>query len=439
MGASVFEIEHNGLIYEFEYDSDHQWMHHTKWPDNKTAYTLCTGSGHTLQSAKEAAKRHVIAWYENPEGFHVDDKYVDMNNKYIKKMQKRKEDLGTVISTEINLNELKPYTNNSKIHPENQIKNLIASIKQFGFTQPIVCDEEKTILSGHGRYEAAKQMQIEAVPVRIVENLTDAQKKAYIIADNKIAEQSEWDENKLLEELGNISDLDEINSDIKDLLDFDTFSFYSVRNMSIKNLKPHPKNYKAHPADQLEHLKQSITDNGIYRNVIVARDNTILAGHGVVKAAQALGLTSVPVLKLDLESDSIEAVKLLTADNEVSHLGEVDDRALSNILKEIMENSDLLGTGYDEMMLQNLLYVTRPASEIKTTDHAAEWMGMPDYEISEEAKKLIVNFETYEDKKVFCEQNNFLFNEKGTESIWFPEKERRDITSVGFEVEDEEA
>ena len=439
MSGSIFQTEHNGLIYEFEYDYEHNWMHHTKWPDGKTTYTLCTGAGHTLQSAKEAAKRHVIAWYKDPAGFHVDEKYVDMNNKYIKKMQKRKEDLGTVISTECSLSELKPYKNNSKIHPEKQIKNIIASIKQFGFTQPIVCDEEKTILSGHGRYEAAKQMQIEAVPVRIVENLTEDQKKAYVIADNKIAEQSEWDESKVLEELNDISNFDNLHQDIVELLDFNTFSFYTVRQMPVAKLKPHPQNYKAHPEDQLEHLKQSITDNGIYRNVIVAKDNTILAGHGVVKAAQALGLTSVPVLKLELDSNSIEAVKLLTADNEVSHLGEVDDRALSNILKEIMEKSDLLGTGYDEMMLQNLLYVTRPASEIKTTDHAAEWMGMPDYEISEEAKKLIVNFETYEDKKIFCEQNNFLFNEKQTESIWFPEKERRDMTSVGFEVEDEEA
>ena len=439
MGASVFEIEHNGLFYEFEFDSDHKWTHHTKWPDGQTSYSLLQGAGQNLENAKKRCKEHIIAWYKDPEGFHVDDKYVDMNNKYIKKMQKRKEDLGTVISTECSLTELKPYKNNSKIHPEQQIKNIVASIKQFGFTQPIICDEEKTILSGHGRYEAAKQMQIEAVPVRIVENLTDAQKKAYVIADNKIAEQSEWDEQKVLDELAELVNLDDLHQDIVDILDYNTFSFYTVRQMAVSDLKPHPKNYKAHPEDQLEHLKQSITDNGIYRNVIVAKDNTILAGHGVVKAAQSLGLTSVPVLKLQLESDSIEAVKLLTADNEVSHLGEVDDRALSNILKEIMEKSDLLGTGYDEMMLQNLLYVTRPASEIKTTDHAAEWMGMPDYEISEEAKKLIVNFETYVDKKVFCEQNNFLFNEKGTESIWFPEKERRDMTSVGFEVEDEEA
>jgi len=156
MPASIFETEHNGLIYEFEYDSDHRWMHHTKWPDGASNYVLCAGAGHTLEMAKESAKRHVIAWYEEPEGFHIDEKYVQMNNEYIIKTQKRLEDLGTVISTEINLNELKPYTNNSKIHPEHQIKNLIASIKQFGFTQPIVCDENKTILSGRGRYESAK-------------------------------------------------------------------------------------------------------------------------------------------------------------------------------------------------------------------------------------------------------------------------------------------
>jgi hypothetical protein len=398
----TFFVEHNGLVYEFEYDINRRLMHHTKWPDGEKNYTHCTGSGHTLKSAKEAARRHIVAWYEDPEGYHVDDKYVDMNNKYIKKMQKRKEDLGTVISTECSLSELKPYKNNSKIHPEKQIK-------------------------------------IDEVPIRIVENLTDAQKKAYVIADNKIAEQSEWDEQKVLDELAELANLDDLHQDIVDILDYNTFSFYTVRQMAVSDLKPHPKNYKVHPEDQLEHLKQSITDNGIYRNVIVAKDNTILAGHGVVKAAQSLGLTSVPVLKLQLESDSIEAVKLLTADNEVSHLGEVDDRALSNILKEIMEKSDLLGTGYDEMMLQNLLYVTRPASEIKNTDHAAEWIGMPDFEIAEEAKKLIIQFETYKDKKIFCEQNNFLFNEKQTESIWFPEKERRDMTSVGFEVDDEEA
>ncbi len=263
MSVTVWETIHNGLSYEFKLEDG--LMYHVRWPDGKESKVLCTGAGNTIEQAKQSSKSHLIAWYEDPEAFHIDDKYVDMNNKYIKKMQKRKEDLGTVISTECSLSELKPYKNNSKIHPEQQIKNIVASIKQFGFTQPIVCDEEKTILSGHGRYEAAKQMQIDEVPIRIVENLTDAQKKAYVIADNKIAEQSEWDENKVLEELGNISNLDELHQDIVNLLDFNTFSFYTVRQMAVADLKPHPKNYKSHPSDQLEHLKQSITDNGIYR------------------------------------------------------------------------------------------------------------------------------------------------------------------------------
>ena len=190
MGFIHFDITHNDLIYEFEYQYTNKSLHHTKWPDGKESGRLCGGSGSSLEDAKIAAKKHIIAWYKDPQGFHIDEKYVDMNNKYIKKIQKRRENLSMVISTECNLSELKPYKNNSKIHPDQQIKNIIASIKQFGFTQPIVCDEEKTILSGHGRYEAAKQMQIDEVPIRIVKNLNDAQKKAYVIADNKIAEQS---------------------------------------------------------------------------------------------------------------------------------------------------------------------------------------------------------------------------------------------------------
>ena len=120
MGATVFEIEHNGLFYEFEFDSDHKWTHHTKWPDGHKSYVLLQGAGQTLENAKKRCKEHIIAWYEDPKSFHVDDKYVDMNNKYIKKMQKRKEDLGTVISTECSLSELKPYKNNSKFIQNNK-------------------------------------------------------------------------------------------------------------------------------------------------------------------------------------------------------------------------------------------------------------------------------------------------------------------------------
>ena len=141
--------------------------------------------------------------------------------------------------------------------------------------------------------------------------------------------------------------------------------------------------------------------------------------------------------RIQISSSSIQATKLLTADNEVSHLGEVDDRALSNILKEIMEKDDLLGTGYDDQMLANLLFVTRPASEIKDTNHAEEWVGMPEYERDTgEPKKLIVSFDSFDDKKQFCELINLPFAEKEKESTWFPFKERTDMQSIAFEEEE---
>ena len=333
----------------------------------------------------------------------------------------------SVSSQELPITQIKPYKNNSRLHSDKQITALAAAIKQFGFTQPIIVDHDHTILAGHGRYQAAQQLNLSTVPVRIVTGLSDAERRAYVIADNKIAEQSTWDEAMLNTELADLSDF--VAADpLLELLDRDTFATHQIEQVNIDTIKPHPRNYKSHPADQLEHLKKSITDNGIYRNVIVASDNTILAGHGVVNAAKALGLTSVPILRLPIHSGHINAIKLLTADNEVSHLGEVDDRALTNILKEIMDDADLLGTGYDEKMLANLLYVTRDSSEIESVDHAAEWVGMPEYESADENDKTIVQFENATDKAAFYELVGAPYNEKKRDSIWFPFKAKQKHT-----------
>ena len=105
--------------------------------------------------------------------------------------------MSLVQSEEILISSLKPYKYNSRKHPDHQVKALAASIEKFGFTQPIVCTDKFTILAGHGRYEAAKILGLEKVPVRVVSNLSSEEKKAYIIADNKISEQSEWDQDKL--------------------------------------------------------------------------------------------------------------------------------------------------------------------------------------------------------------------------------------------------
>ena len=155
----------------------------------------------------------------------------------------------------------------------------------------------------------------------------------------------------------------------------------NVTDVSLTDLKKHPQNYRTHPEDQLDHLCKSIQENGIYRPVVIAKDNTILAGHGVTQACKRLGIEKVPTIKMEIESDSKEALKLLTADNEISNLAEVNDRKLTEILKEIKDDSELSleGTGFDEMMLANLVMVTRDASEIKDLDHAKEWVGMPTF------------------------------------------------------------
>lgn len=103
-----------------------------------------------------------------------------------------------------------PYPNNPKEHPEKQIENIASSIQEFGFTQPLVVDEENQVIIGHGRLQAAKKLGKETVPVIRRQDLSEAQAKALRIADNKVAE-SGWEEEKLEVEL---EQLDEFDYDI---------------------------------------------------------------------------------------------------------------------------------------------------------------------------------------------------------------------------------
>ena len=96
-----------------------------------------------------------------------------------------------------------------------------------------------------------------------------------------------------------------------------------------------------------------------------------------------------------------------------------------------MEDGDLLGTGYDEMMLANLAFITRPQDEIKDFDHAAAWAGLPEYERSGLPEKIIVSFENAKDRKEFGEKLGVPLTDR-TKSIWFPHKENDDVKSVEF-------
>ena len=103
---------------------------------------------------------------------------------------------------------LKPYRQNARIHSAKQIAQIAESIETFGFTNPVLVDEQNRILAGHGRVEAAKQLGWTNVPTLQIAHLSEAEKRAYILADNKLAENAGWDADLLRIELGALAELD---------------------------------------------------------------------------------------------------------------------------------------------------------------------------------------------------------------------------------------
>lgn len=102
---------------------------------------------------------------------------------------------------------LKPYKNNAKRHPKEQVERIAESIRQFGFTQPVLVDKNNVVIAGHGRILGAKKIGMTEVPVIYLEDLTDEQVKAYRLIDNKLNE-SDWDLVLLENELKEIVNID---------------------------------------------------------------------------------------------------------------------------------------------------------------------------------------------------------------------------------------
>jgi len=115
------------------------------------------------------------------------------------------------------IDDLIPYARNAKKHPPEQIAQIAASMREFGFTIPVLVAEDGTIIAGHGRVLAAKEIGLAEVPVVVARGWSDEQRRAYTIADNKLAENAEWDEDLLAIELG---ELREEGFDV-DLIGFD--------------------------------------------------------------------------------------------------------------------------------------------------------------------------------------------------------------------------
>lgn len=125
----------------------------------------------------------------------------------------------------INIEDIKPYENNAKLHPQEQIEQIKKSILEFGNNDPIAIDEENIIIEGHGRYEALKQLEYKEVECIKLSHLSKEQKKAYILIHNKLTMNTGFDLDMLNEELEqieniNMEDFDFIKIDDVNLDDF---------------------------------------------------------------------------------------------------------------------------------------------------------------------------------------------------------------------------
>ena len=139
----------------------------------------------------------------------------------------------------VKIGELQEYSTNPKIHDEKQIQQIAKSIDKFGFTNPILIDENSEIIAGHGRLMAAKLLQLEAIPVIRLTHLSEPEKRAYRIADNKLSENGQWNTDLLKLEFSEIEKLalnleDELNLDISG---FDFKEIYVL----LSEVKPNEK------------------------------------------------------------------------------------------------------------------------------------------------------------------------------------------------------
>lgn len=135
----------------------------------------------------------------------------------------------------VDINKLVPYANNARTHNKEQILKLRSSLREFGFVNPVIIDKEYNVLAGHGRIEAAKAENISEIPCVFVDHMTEAQKKAYILADNRMALDAGWDDELLaveMEELQNLGfDLGLTGFDESEIADlFDTNSGDEVKD-----------------------------------------------------------------------------------------------------------------------------------------------------------------------------------------------------------------
>lgn len=368
-------------------------------------------------------------------------------------------------AVELDYRQLNELQGNLKELSERDYKSLRKEILDtgFAFTPHIWRDSKKKyhLIDGHQRIRAVKTMvekegfSCAPIPCSIVEanDIKEAKRRVlqgtsqygrmtedglYEFANNAELSLKELTDNFRL------PDVDMAHFEVNFFADQVSEEISSSVILNNKNeivdlgkLKSHPRNFRSYPDDLVKHISSRVREIGIYRNVVVSSDYTILIGHGIVEAVKKMNFKTLPVKKLKYDKEDIRALKILLNDDDLNHLCEVDDRKLTEIIKFIKDNSPtgLSGTGYDEKMLASLVMVTRPENEIKDMNEAAEWTGMPEYENSEESFKLMIAFEKEAQREKFIKQSKIktIHRTSGKMmSTWWPDKPKADQSSIKF-------
>lgn len=215
---------------------------------------------------------------------------------------------------------LRPWPNNPRTHSDRQLVKLKASIRQFGFTTPVIVDEHDVILSGHGRVQAALSLGLAAVPVRVLSGLSASQKRAYVLADNKLAELSRWDTGLLKSELELLIDTDfEV-----ELTGFSTTEI----DLMFEAVDPKPaidpdETQAADLEVPLVCIRGDLWLLGEHR--VFCGDSLLQASYQTLLASQALPVvaaqsgdvaspSSTPSAPYDVDTDSLETVQMVFTD-----------------------------------------------------------------------------------------------------------------------------
>ncbi len=268
---------------------------------------------------------------------------------------------------------LSPNPHNARRHSKKQISLICRSISQFGFNVPILIDGEGTILAGHGRYEAGKLLGLETVPVISLEHLTEAERRAFMLADNRIAELSHWDENALAVELQSILELDQ-DLDIT-VTGFDTADI----DLAIQSLEPDPPE---DPDDDVPALgKKAISRSGDLWRLGV---NRLLCGDATrLKACRRLvGRTKIRQVVVDPPYN-------VPVQGHVSGLGKTKHREF------VMASGELSWEDFEVFLLEVFRNITMLAADGCLIFCFMDWRGLRSllpagYATFNELKNLIV-------------------------------------------------